>query len=75
MRVRETSWAVYPPGEPLFSELVTAVRIDDEAAGEFVTVHQISIGKIRIDKHEWEHIRKVIDHAISCCEDEKAKIS
>ena len=39
---RVTRLSVTKPGEPIFSELCTHVSIDDEAAGEYVTIKQQS---------------------------------
>ena len=67
---RVTSWTVAPKGEPTFSEMATVVSIDDEAAGEFVTVSQqgrVDLGKIAIDVNEWPALRAAIDEAISEC--------
>lgn len=68
--IRITSWTVIPKGEPTFSEMATVVSIDDEAAGEFVTVTQSSRtdrGKIAIDPGEWPALRTAINEAISEC--------
>ena len=67
---RVTSWTVAPKGDPTFSEMATVVSIDDEAAGEFVTVSQqgrVDLGKIAIDPGEWPALRAAIDEAISEC--------
>ena len=67
---RVTSWTVAPKGDPTFSEMATVVSIDDEAAGEFVTVSQqgrVDLGKIAIDVNEWPALRAAIDEAISEC--------
>ena len=37
---RITQITVLPVGEPIFSERATVISIDDEAAGEFITVKQ-----------------------------------
>ena len=36
--IRITEISVMPKGQPLFSELTTHIRIEDEAAGEYVKV-------------------------------------
>jgi len=67
---RAVSWTVGPIGDPLFSEMVTTISIEDEAAGEFVAVSQQGgegIGTIQIDPGDWPNLRDAIDHAISQC--------
>ena len=54
---------VLPEGDPIFSERVTLIEIQDEAAGEYVTVTQegesTEISKsIAFDRREWERINK-----------------
>jgi len=38
--VRPISYIVAPEGEPIFSEMATTVKIDDEAGGEFIVMQQ-----------------------------------
>jgi len=67
---RVTSWTVAPKGDPTFSEMATVVSIDDEAAGEFVTISQqgrVDLGKIAIYVNEWPALRAAIDEALSEC--------
>ena len=58
--------AVMPQTEPIFSDRCTRIEIDDEAAGEFVTVRQLvnDNNPIRIDPDEWPAIRDAIEHMI-----------
>jgi hypothetical protein len=70
MIIRETQLTVLPDGEPIFSELATSVRIEDEAAGEFVVVSQEGTpgyGKIAIDRSDWPVLREAIDRMINSC--------
>jgi hypothetical protein len=69
---RPTSWAVGPKNEPIFSEMTTVVKIDDEGAGEFVVIEQQGrpdIGKIVVDVAEWPTLKATIDAAIKSCMD------
>lgn len=68
--MRKTEIAVLPEEEPLFSEMVTHVRIVDESAGEFVEVEQhgrADVGKVCINPEEWPSLRAAIDEMIACC--------
>jgi hypothetical protein len=62
---RTTEVTVYPKGEPIFSEMATRIRVEDEAAGEFVEIVQEygQDGKrsIRLDAKEWEYIKQIVD--------------
>ena len=65
---------IAPKGERIFSELVTIVEIDDEAAGEFVKIsqpltHSSTAFEVCITKQEWPHIRDAIDNMIKECRD------
>lgn len=67
---RPTSWTVGPENEPSFSEMTTVVKIDDEGAGEFVTIEQhgrSDLGKISVDVAEWPTLKDTIDAAIKSC--------
>jgi len=68
--IRAIKLIVSPVGEDIFSEMVTCVEIQDEAAGEFVIVSQTGrddIGRIAISPEEWGKIRDAIDEQISQC--------
>ena len=68
--IRTKSWIVAPKGEAMFSELATVVSIEDEAAGEFVTVTQhgrTDVGKVCINPDEWVTLRDAITAAICAC--------
>lgn len=64
---RVTAVMVNQVGESVFSEMATTVRIEDEAAGEFVVVEQVSVGKVHVCKDEWPMIRAAVDDMISKC--------
>ena len=58
---------VKPPGEPIFSEMATIIRLDDEGAGPFVVIEQSGrsdMGKIAIDEDEWPAIRDAISRML-----------
>lgn len=71
--IRTTAWAVGPAKEPLFSEMITSIRIEDEAAGEFLILSQEpggrQAGELAISPEEWPLIRDAIDNAIKQCRD------
>lgn len=74
LETRVVKVMIAPKGERIFSELVTIVEIDDEAAGEFVKVSQPLTYKssefaVFITKEEWPHIRDAIDDMIRECRD------
>jgi hypothetical protein len=62
---------VKPQAEPIFSEMATIVRIEDEAAGPYVVIeqtHRTEPGKVAIDGSDWPHIRDAVDHMLSIVE-------
>jgi len=61
---RITQVTVLPKGQPIFCEEALHIRIEDEAAGEFVVIESTSEhwgGKIAIDEGDWPTVRKAID--------------
>jgi hypothetical protein len=67
---------VKPVGEPIFSEMATIVRIEDEAAGPYVVIEQsgrTDIGKVMIDPAEWPQVRDAIDHMLSIAKNIEAE--
>ena len=61
---RITSVVVIPEGKRLFDPHATIIKLDDEAAGEFLIIQQHadeSSGKIRIDIDEWPKVRRAIN--------------
>lgn len=71
--VRTTAMAVALNSAPeLFAETTTIVRIDDEAAGEYVVVeqhHSEGLSKTIISTEEWPQLRQAIDTMVSACRD------
>jgi DNA-binding protein YbaB len=67
---RTTQLTVMPKGEATYSELSTTITIEDEAAGEFVTVEQhghTDLGKIAINPEEWPMLRAAINRMVKEC--------
>lgn len=66
---RTIALAVLPEGERIFAESVTEVRIQDEAAGEFVEIVQPNRTEpgIAVDPVEWPALREAIDRMIGEC--------
>jgi hypothetical protein len=67
METRTLAVIVLPEGETIFHERATRIEIDDEATGEFLTLHQCEGGKIRIDPSEWPKLRAAINRMIRQC--------
>jgi hypothetical protein len=63
---RITELTITPIGKPIFCEEAMVVRIDNEAAGEFVIVSQ-GDGKLAIDPDEWPAIRRAINDMVMRC--------
>ena len=73
-QTRTISIAVMPTDDPIYSETVTTVSIEDESGGEFVIVDQSSggnYGKIAINPEEWPTLRNAIDKMINECRGNK----
>ena len=65
---RVTQITLLPEGAPLFDVLATVIQIDDEVAGEFVTVKNVDREQgIAIDVNEWPILRSAIDEMIGNC--------
>ena len=68
---RVLSLIVLPEGESIFSEQATIIRIEDDAAGEYICVEQHAdrsvAGKIEIDTGQWPALRAAIDRMILEC--------
>jgi hypothetical protein len=66
------SLIIRPKNEPIFSENATIISLDDEAAGLFVKVKQLSDGlhpdQVRLDTEEWPVLKKAIDQIVSLAE-------
>lgn len=53
---------IAPEGEPIFSEMATDICIDDDAAGEYIVLKQVTRNdSIAINPEEWDAIRATID--------------
>ena len=54
---------VAPEGEPIFSEMATDICIDDDSAGEYIVIKQLTRndGTIAINPEEWDIIKATID--------------
>lgn len=65
MKLTVTEIAVHKEGEsPIFGEIVTHVKLDDEGAGTFIRLIQhndTQVSEIRLDFNEIEHILKAIE--------------
>lgn len=67
MITRPTQWTILPEGEAIFHERATVITVEDEAAGEFLKVHQHHVndgGTILIDPDEWPILKQAIDNAM-----------
>ena len=61
---------ILPKGEPIYSEMVTTVELDDEGAGSYVRVSQEpdkGPQSIAIDTDEWPLLRQTIDSMVGVC--------
>lgn len=74
METRTLSVIVLPDNARIFDEKATVISIEDEAAGEYVKVHQChdatEDGTILIDPNEWPAIRDAIERMIGQCRKE-----
>jgi hypothetical protein len=65
MKLTVTEIAVHKEGEsPIFGDIVTHVKLDDEGAGTFIKIMQSSdtqMNEIRLDFNEVEYIIKAIE--------------
>jgi hypothetical protein len=65
MKLTVTEIAVHKEGEsPIFGDIVTHVKIDDEGAGAFIKIVQhndTKMDEIRLDFNEIEYILKAIE--------------
>ena len=72
---RITQITVLPVGEPIFSERATVISIDDEAAGEFITVKQQMDYSSQMDQtvtfdpEEWDEVKGVFDQMFKYIKD------
>lgn len=65
MKLTVTEIAVHKEGEsPIFGDIVTHVKLDDEGAGAFIKIVQhndTQMNEIRLDFNEIEYILKAIE--------------
>lgn len=68
LEVRPTQWTITPKGEPIFDERAITLKIEDEAAGEFLILENCGdCGKetgFRFDADDWPTLRALIDEAV-----------
>ncbi len=65
-----TQVVVVEDGEVLHHDSATTITIEDEAAGEFVTISQHideGVMTLKVDPAEWPTLRDAIDMMISKC--------
>lgn len=68
MEKRVTTITIVPRGEPIFDERGFTVSIEDEGAGEFVTVrNNDGPGEVRIDPRDWPTLSGAITWLIGKC--------
>lgn len=66
--IRVTEWIVCKKGGTIFDDGNVRVRIEDEAAGEFVVVDSLDEnGKVRLNPEEWPTVRNAIEIAVEAC--------
>lgn len=61
---------IKPVGRPIFDELATSIRIDDEAAGPFLVVSQCRDDNkygVTIDSESWPVLRDGIEEMLRVC--------
>jgi len=69
---RTESILLTPPGEPIFAEAALRIKIEDEAAGEFLTFESLSNdGKLRLDPDEWPAFKAGVEFMLSEIEKHK----
>jgi len=65
---RLTQITVAAHGKTVIDETATRITIEDEAAGEMVSVEQCDRGaKVLIAPEEWPFIRDAIDKLVAAC--------
>ena len=64
-KIRVTRLTIAPEGEPIFSESVTHIDIEDEAAGEYIKLRQIhdqsQPGEVSIVPSDWPLIKEAVE--------------
>lgn len=65
LEVRPTQWTVTPGGKPIFDEQAMTLKIEDEAAGEFLVLENCGDGDgFRFNPEDWPTLRALIDEAV-----------
>jgi len=64
--MRVLSLIVNLKDKPIFDESATTVRIEDEAAGEYVVVKQDS-AELKFDVDEWGLIKEAVEYLLGEC--------
>ena len=76
MGTRTLSLIVANDGKQVFDGSATIISIEDDAAGEYVKVHQLNEdcepGTIKIDPDEWPTLRKAINKMFKNCREYSA---
>jgi hypothetical protein len=69
MNPRVTQITIVPEGEPIFCEYGHTVRIEDEAAGEFIVIedHNQEYGRIGFNPEDWPALRRAINRMVKNC--------
>lgn len=72
---RVTQFTVLPMNEPIFSERATVITIEDEAAGEFISLAQShgDASKVLIEANEWPLIRQSVDTMMALITEREAR--
>lgn len=75
---RITEITILPIGEAIFHPQATKIKIDDEAAGEFLVIEQFhdeaKPGEIYIDEDNWPMIRDTIESMIADIKEHREEI-
>ena len=73
IKERITQITLAPEGEPIFSEFTTTIKLDDEAAGEFLILVQdnedLEKGEVKFYLEEWEVVDKAVRKLIEYSRD------
>jgi len=72
------SLVVLPKNRPIFDEMATEVRIEDEAGGPFIVMSQHNSANekdtLRLDEEEWPLIKYAVERLIKECKKVEEKI-
>ncbi len=77
--IRVLSWIVLPKGHPIFSETAIIIKIEDDAAGEFISIEQPGNEKpgpaLQITKEEWPLLKEALDKAFESLNQENGALT